>query len=182
MLIRIFTLQAFLLCVFSLFQTQVQAQNGRIQEIKEIYQQVKKQVNNREESSFHKDQLITNHQSPNPGWPAVGVYSEAITAYYSLGTEEGKTYYKNFRLIDIQGKRSAYKEKTEILYDNKGRLMFIYAQTADYEYRFYFDNQGKIIRLLKGKNQIKSTASASQIARQIQQKAVHLIKTLREFY
>jgi len=167
-----------ILCGLPLLQ--IQAQERRIQQIKKTYQQVKKQVNNQEQSFFHKDQLIVNHQSQESSWPAVGIYSETITAYYTLGNKEGKTYHKTFRLIGIQGKRSAYEEKTEILYDVQGQLMFIYAQTVDYEYRYYFDNQGKVIRLLKGKT--NSAINASQIARDIQQKAMQLIKTLQKFY
>jgi len=159
---------------------QVQAQEIRIQQIKKAYQQVKKQINDQESSSFHKDQLRINHQNQDPNWPAVGVYSEVITAYYTLGNKEGKTYHKTFRLIDIQGKRSAYEEKTEVLYDSQGQLLFIYAQTIDYEYRYYFDSKGKIIRLLKGKN--NSGVNASQVAQNIQQKVAHLIKTLKKFY
>lgn len=163
-----------------------QAQNTRIQTIRKEFSQVKAQIARTDPPVFYKDQLTTNYQSKLPNWPAVGIYTETLTAYYTLGNKEGQTYQKHFRKIDIKGTRSASKEKTEILYDAQGRLMFIFTQARYYEYRFYFNPQGKIIRLV---NQQKITENPSQlpseaqgVVNDIRNKAQHLINTLQKFH
>lgn len=183
MLIKTFYLSALILAAPVLVS---QAQNTRIQTIRKEFSQVKAQIARTENPVFYKDQLTTNHQSKHPNWPAVGIYTETLTAYYTLGNQKGQTYQKYFRKIDIKGTRSASKEKTEILYDAQGRLMFIFTQSMYYEYRFYFNPQGKIIRLVNQQkiteNPSKLPIEAQSIVNDIRNKAQHLVKTLQKFH
>ncbi len=121
------------------------AENGEILRIREYYNKTRDLIKNK---ALYHDQLVINKDKRT--WPAVGSYQEIYDIYYSLCDEREAHNYPYERcmyMIEISTAASVSASKTEYLFDEKDRLIFIYYKDGykETEERYYLSDD-KLVR------------------------------------
>jgi|GEM_PF-2880775 len=124
------------------------AENSDILRIREHYHKTRNLIKS---NALYHDQFVINKN--NATWPAVGSYQEIYDIYYSLCDERETHNYPYERcvyMIEITTTSSASTSKTEYLFDEKDRLIFIYYKDGykGTEDRYYL-SEGKPVRYSK---------------------------------
>ncbi|NJO91542.1 MAG: hypothetical protein HC831_23210 [Chloroflexia bacterium] len=141
--------------LFSFFITTLVSQEDIVKKIRQTYIDYNKQITDSEAEGL--DYLppcfkINNVQNR----PALGPVNISVTYYYDeySNAEEAESYaeLKNWvtlrKAVYTEGMPS-YTDYKEMLYDEKGNLLFYYVKSTGYECsekRFYFD-KGKLIKI-----------------------------------
>lgn len=99
-------------------------ESSEILKIRDRYNKTRDLIKNK---ALYHDQFVIN--KTNRTWPAVGTYQEIYDIYYSLCDERETHNYPYERcvyMIEISSTASASTSKTEYLFDESDRLIFIY--------------------------------------------------------
>ncbi len=137
----------------------------QIDGIRHIYAETNKLIGesekNGEGSEIYLTELIVNKN--NTSYPAVGIYNSTVRFYYTYGDREKNPYPNRLIKIVVKTNRSARTETEELLFNEKGELIFIYRNNGETETRAYF-NSGRAIRLLENTANVNLQTSASRSA------------------
>jgi hypothetical protein len=142
-----------------------QANDSRIDRIRNAYRQVNDQIAESEKSPefasiFVIELEVNKHNAP---YPAVGVFTSTARFYYTFGDREKNAYPDRLLKVVVTTRRAARAENAEYLYDPAGKLIFAFEKTDDAERRFYFDIN-KLIRYQEGQTVLAMNAPATRSA------------------
>jgi hypothetical protein len=157
------------LILLAAFYAGAAAQDKRIEEIRRIYKETNERIaeagKNFEESEIFLTEIHVN-KSETP-YPAIGIFKENISFYYTFGDREKNPYPNRLLKIVTVTTRSAQVEYSELLFNAAGQLIFYFAkpemESADRngERRLYFAG-GKPIRYQVGDKVIDVNGAAAK--------------------
>jgi hypothetical protein len=134
-------------------QCQGQAEEKRVSEIRQLYQQVTQQIEESEkhgeESSIYLNEVAVNKNRGS--WPAVGIYEDSLKFYYTFGDREKNPYPNRLLKIVVTTRRSSQTSYVEFLFNPLGQLVFCFQKDEEGERRYYFSNE-RLIRSTVGPN------------------------------
>lgn len=148
----------------------------RIEEIRNLYQDVNKKVAECEANGETSDtfllEVVVNKN--NGSYPAVGIYRSVMKFYYTYGDREKDPFPKRLLKIVVTTNRSAAVEVTEFLFNENGLPVFCF-EKVDSEKRVYF-NGGKPIRMIDGTKQLElKSKRATELEREINRRMQRLL-------
>ncbi len=115
---------------------------GRIEDIREAYNEVNKMIQNDE---YYRTEISVN--SSNLSFPAVGIFNRQITMFWE-SRPWAETAYGIIK-IHVKSEISAAEYYDEYLFDEEGNLIFCYKDGGydEIQRRYYFSG-GRLLRLI----------------------------------
>ena len=132
---------------FSLFFTTASAQNEQVAKIRQLYAEVKQEIENRKKAELPPNEMVVSNDYMAPG--AGGIKDVIHYFFDSDYSEEANTIIYTPQFITRKhnvGPREYYEE---MLFD-KGSVVFYYCKLLDNETRYYWGPNGFLHEAVKG--------------------------------
>lgn len=135
------------LVIFSINLSAFAQTDKRIEEIRQIYKETNKLIDDSENTEIFLTELVVNKN--NGSYPAVGIYNSTVKFFYTYGDREKNPYPNQLLKVIVTTNRSAMTEHSEFLFNSSQQLIFYFEKKDEEERRFYFSVE-KPFRILNG--------------------------------